>query len=87
MSTRIFGVAEHWLGLGLPAVLGSLILSGCSTNEPYRINLMPAPDVYEDAGINPFAAGSEDDKVSTATYYGILYATNREPATDDDKED
>jgi hypothetical protein len=31
-----------------------IYLSGCATNKPYEIELMPAPDIYEKGLIDPF---------------------------------
>lgn len=65
-------------------VLAALLLTGCGLDDRYRINLMPAPDIFEEAGINPFTAAAATETISTAAGYGILYATNRLPATADD---
>jgi esterase/lipase superfamily enzyme len=59
-----------------------LSLAGCAGTPPVHIDLMPAPDIYSQGVIDPFA-----DEYSSRTfpYQGMLYATNRQPATEDDK--
>jgi esterase/lipase superfamily enzyme len=61
------------------AVLIILIiyLSGCATNKPYEINLMPAPDVYGKGLIDPF---NDRNPLKAIPYEGILYATDRQPS-------
>jgi esterase/lipase superfamily enzyme len=44
---------------------------------------MPAPDVYDSGGINPFTDTSPVDLIP---YDGILYATDRQPATNENPE-
>ncbi|MDJ0926563.1 MAG: alpha/beta hydrolase [Gammaproteobacteria bacterium] len=65
----------------VPAAL-ALILAGCGSKRPYQINFMPAPDVYSEDIVNPFADFSPieiDDGDA-----GILYLTNRAPDPDAD---
>ena len=56
-----------------------LVISTCSDSGRYRINLMPAPAVFENGEINPLPKGlppvSYDD-------YRMLYATDRKPSDD-----
>lgn len=63
--------------LGL--LLLSLAISACAGGSRYKINLMPAPAVFEDGDINPLPKGpppvSYDD-------FPMLYATDRKPSTD-----
>ena len=60
----------------------ALALSACGGAKPFQIELMPAPEVY-DEDFNPFSdTGSIDD----LPYQGVLYATDRMPATEDSKE-
>jgi esterase/lipase superfamily enzyme len=54
-----------------------IYLSGCATNKPYEINLMPAPDVYEKGLIDPF---NDRNPLKAIPYEGILYATDRQPS-------
>jgi hypothetical protein len=59
-------------------------LTSCAKPQSNQINLMPAPDVYDSGAINPFTDTSPIDLIP---YDGILYATDRQPATDEDRED
>jgi esterase/lipase superfamily enzyme len=69
-----------------PGLLGLLLLSvvitGCAGSGRHRINLMPAPAVFEDGAVNPLPKGpppvSYDD-------FGMLYATDRKPSDDPDE--
>ncbi|MDH4009775.1 MAG: alpha/beta hydrolase [Desulfobacterales bacterium] len=54
-----------------------IYLSGCATNKPYEIELMPAPDVYEKGLIDPF---NDRNPLKEIPYEGILYATDRRPS-------
>lgn len=63
----------------LAIVLG---LFGCSGKQPFQIDIMPAPEVYDD-DFNPF---TDEGSVGDLPFRGILYATDRMPATDDSKE-
>ena len=71
--------------LGRSGLLGllllSLVISACSGSR-YKINLMPAPAVFEDGDINPLPKGpppvSYDD-------FRMLYATDRKPSDDPDE--
>ena len=60
-------------------LLLSIVICACSGGSQYRINLMPAPAVFEDGDINPLPKGpppvSYDD-------IPILYATDRKPSDD-----
>ena len=58
-------------------------LTSCAKPQPNQINLMPAPDVYDSGAINPFTDTSPIDLIP---YDGILYATDRKPATDENAE-
>lgn len=75
------GLILKSLVLGITTVL----LVSCASKGPYQIELMPPPDVYDTQHINPFAAEAEMRKRKPKT--GILYATDRAPATDKDKKD
>jgi len=71
--------------LGRSGLLGllllSLVISACSGSR-YKINLMPAPAVFEDGDINPLPKGpppvSYDD-------FRMLYATDRKPSDNPDE--
>ncbi len=60
-----------------------LMIVGCASAPIDQIDLMPAPDVYGDGLINPLP---ENDPVASLPYKGILYATDRRPAGEDDPE-
>lgn len=57
-------------------------LVACSRNKPFQINLMPAPEVYDEE-FNPFTDTSPIDDLP---YQGILYATDRMPADENSKD-
>ncbi len=61
-----------------------LLIAGCASTPVYQVDLMPAPDVYGDGLLNPLP---ENDPLSySVPYKGILYATDRKPATENDPE-
>jgi len=60
-----------------------LMIAGCASAPIDQINLMPAPDVYGDGLINPLP---ENDPIANIPYKGILYATDRRPAGENDPE-
>jgi len=55
-------------------LLPLFVLSGCATPESYP--LMPAPVVYQNDEINPFAHLRDDERT---THLPIFFATTREP--------
>ena len=59
------------------------ILTGCATNKPYELNLMPAPDIFENGAWQPF---SDTSPIKDDGTIEILYATDREPAIEESKE-
>jgi esterase/lipase superfamily enzyme len=60
-------------------------LTACAKKQPSnQLFLMPAPDVYDKGAINPFI---DTHPMENIPYEGILYATDRKPAGEDDKED
>ena len=66
------------LAMGLAVFWVLLVLSACGgSNKAYQLNLMPAPDIYDEADINPF---SDFDPITASPYKGILYATDRQPS-------
>jgi len=65
-------------------VLVSLLLTACASNGFYELNLMPAPEIYQEETISPF---TDDGDAGSIAYDGILYATDREPVGEDSKED
>ena len=69
------------LTLGLAIVCAFLFLAACGgSNKVYELNLMPAPDIYDEADINPF---SDFDPIAASPYNGILYATDRQPSDEE----
>ncbi len=64
----------RWVSVATGAALW--LLSGCASSGSYHIDLMPAPDVYDDRNLTPFTDMGE---ISESPYRGILYATDRAP--------
>jgi len=60
-------------------LIATAILTGCASAPIDEIDLMPAPDVYGDGLLNPLPEYNPFDKIP---YHGILYATDRQPATE-----
>mgnify|MGYP001817782318 CR=1 FL=1 len=59
-----------------------MLLTACAGNQPYVIDLMPSPAVYDDGVFDPFVyTGSVID----LPYDGVLYATDRLPADGSDE--
>ena len=61
----------------------TVLLSACASTPVDQIELMPAPDVYGDGLLNPLPETSPFDRIP---YDGILFATDRSPATEEDRE-
>ncbi len=59
------------------------LLSACASAPVDQIELMPAPDVYGDGLLNPLPDTNPFDRIP---YDGILFATDRSPATEEDPE-
>jgi len=59
------------------------LLSACASAPVDQIELMPAPDVYGDGLLNPLPETNPFDRIP---YDGILFATDRAPATEEDPE-
>ena len=57
-------------------------LAACASGGTYQLDLMPAPDVYDDGNIDPFV---DDNAIQQGAQPDILYATDRAPALPDDK--
>ena len=64
----------------VPALI--LLMSGCSTTWD-SVDLMPAPHVFGDGMLNPLP---ESDPMEIIPYHGVLYATDREPADPDSRQ-
>lgn len=60
-----------------------LVISGCAGTPIDQVDLMPAPKVFGDGLLNPLPA---ENPIELIPYKGILYATDREPADQDDHE-
>jgi esterase/lipase superfamily enzyme len=58
-----------------------MALVGCASSKPYAVDLMPAPDLYTKAGVDPLPERPPDEAIP---WGGVLYATDREPAGPDD---
>ncbi|MBW2294183.1 MAG: alpha/beta hydrolase [Deltaproteobacteria bacterium] len=78
-SVRLRRTILPWL------LFGALFLHalGCGGLGPDQIFLMPPPDVYDDGVIDPFA---DAISIEDLPYDGILYATDRSPATEEASE-
>lgn len=76
-------VARSRAGFVLVPLIVALSLAGCATDKPYQVPLMPAPDVYAAGTVDPLPEESPADRIP---WKGMLYATNRAPATEDDKD-
>jgi len=59
------------------------LLSACASAPVDQVDLMPAPHVYGDGLLNPLPDTNPFDRIP---YDGILFATDRSPATEEDKE-
>ena len=57
----------------------ALMAGACSSSRQHKINLMPAPAVFEDGEINPLPVGSPPISYDD---FGMLYATIRKPSDD-----
>jgi esterase/lipase superfamily enzyme len=75
--------------LGFAGRLSSLFLAlvvlishGCTSSKPYAVDLMPAPDLYTKAGIDPLP---DEPPLDSIPWGGVLYATDRMPAGPDDE--
>ena len=77
----LLGFLSRFTGLLLLVMI--MALTGCASTKPYQIDLMPAPDVYDQSEIDPFVDSSF---VERGPEEGILYATDREPVGEGDKE-
>ena len=68
-------------------VLSFLFQFGCASKVPHFVELMPAPEIYTEGGLNPF---TDTTNIADSPYWGMLYATDRAPAdpnsTDDPEE-
>ncbi len=65
-------------------ILLGLLITGCTNTPVDQIDLMPAPDVYGDGLLNPLP--EDFNPLERIPYKGILFATDRRPATEEDPE-
>ena len=65
-------------------VVAFVAVASCGGNKPKpnEVFLMPAPGIYEEGKIEPWI---DNDPISRGVQPGILYATDRAVAADDDK--
>ncbi len=68
----------------LLAVGGLLTLVACSSGGPYQVEMMPAPDVYDERTVDPFILTGFVDVPPT---YPLLYATDRRPLEEGEVQD
>lgn len=64
-------------------IFSLLILTGCARKPIDQIDLMPAPEVFNYGLLNPLP---EKSPFGNLPYQGLLYATDRMPATIEDPE-
>ncbi len=78
MNRVVGGFVCSFFNYGAPFLLVCLLfgLSGCASGTPRQINIMPAPDIYSTANINPFP---DRDLMDQSPYRGMLYVTDRLP--------
>ncbi len=76
---------KNFVNQAVVAIFIALMLLnyGCTSKDIRQIFLMPAPDVYDDGTITPF---TDTNPIENIPYRGILYATDRKPAGEDDEE-
>ena len=76
-----FGVS--WRVVKLVSLLPLFALAACASDSLYKLNLMPAPDIYDEGSVNPF---TDKDPMDAAPYRAVLYATDRAPVTENTKD-
>jgi len=82
-STHIYTLEGRFrLALLLLTIALVLGFTACARKNPYIIELMPAPEVYIDENIDPFAEIVWNVKVP---YHGMLYASDRKPTSEPEK--
>ena len=81
-SYMYIAVSGFRLSILIVAIALVFGFTACARKNPYIIELMPAPDVYIDKSVDPFA---EIDLNVKAPYHGMLYTTDRKPNSEPDK--
>lgn len=61
----------------IPLLCASILIASCASQKPYELDLMPSPDLYAEAGADPFM---QVDPGESIPWRRILYATDRVPA-------
>lgn len=82
MITALTGMNSSPLRQWIVAIAASA-LGACAGMPIDQVELMPAPDVYGDGMLNPLPEYNPFEEIP---YNGILYATDRGPATAEDRE-
>lgn len=72
-------IARKFFYLMMVVIL--LLVGACTRNSRYQLNLLPAPEVYASGIVNPF---TDHNPIENSPYPGILYATDRAPALEED---
>ena len=76
---KIFNL--NWLSGVLIGAMVFMVFA-CAGKNPYIINLMPAPGVYSDGYVDPFA---DHNPIENIPYTGVLFATDRAPTDEKGK--
>ncbi len=78
-----FKMRYHNAHLGILCLIGvALMVSACSSSRRYKIDLMPAPTVFEDGTIDPLPKGQPPVSYDE---FRMLYATDRKPSDNPDE--
>jgi len=72
---RMRPIGFQWVLMVLTITL-ALGSAACTKKNSHSINLMPSPDIYLDEDIDPFSGIDTDVE---APYFGMLFATDRNP--------
>lgn len=74
-GSQVIGHSLRFLGL----LTAGLVVAACASTGPYQIDLMPAPDIYEEGVVDPFVDPSLVEELPP----GVFYVTTRAPADGD----
>ena len=75
MKSAVAGIATGW------SASSTATRPRSNKPAPNQVFLMPAPGIYEEGKIDPFI---DNDPISRGVQPGILYATDRAPAAEDE---